>query len=275
MLEREQSVRRQASVDWRSYDILGVFMHAWIKRRGRARLPMVQRFKNSLLRHMNPEVHERLQLKRVELSPRQDLETPGQPIQELIFLEEGIASMTTVFESGQQVETSMFGYESLIGFSALMGVKKSLNGIFIQLPGYGYATTVSLAQAEFARAGIFQKLALRYVQAQLTISTQNAACNSTHTYEQRLARWLLICSDRANLDCLPMAQEFVSEMLGSTRATVSIAATHLKSKGLIDYRRGSIMLLDREGLEREACECYRVVRDYLKSLDDFDTNFVN
>ncbi len=112
------------------------------------------------------------------------------------------------------------------------------------------------------------------MQAQLTISTQNAACNATHTYEQRLARWLLICSDRANLDTLPMAQEFVSEMLGSTRSTVSIAAGHLKARGLIDYRRGAIVLLQREGLEKEACECYRVVRNYLKSLDAFDTDFV-
>lgn len=223
---------------------------------------------------MDADVLQRLQLRKIELSARQDIEKPGEPIRQMIFLEEGIASMTTSFESGQQVETSMFGHESLIGFSALMGVKRSLNGIFMQLAGFGYATEVQAAMAEFQRNGIFQKLALRYVQAQLTISTQNAACNATHTYEQRLARWLLICSDRANLDCLPMAQEFVSEMLGSTRATVSIAAGHLKTKGLIDYRRGSIVLLERDGLEREACECYRVVRNYLKSLDGFDTDFV-
>ncbi len=223
---------------------------------------------------MDADVLGRLQLEKVELVSRQDIEKPGEPIKRLIFLEEGIASMTTAFESGQQVETSMFGFESLIGFSALMGVKRSLNGIFMQLAGYGYATAVGTARAEFARGGVFQKIALRYVQAQLTISTQNAACNATHTYEQRLARWLLICSDRANLDTLPMAQEFVSEMLGSTRSTVSIAAGHLKARGLIDYRRGAIVLLQRKGLETEACECYRVVRNYLKSLDDFDTDFV-
>lgn len=235
---------------------------------------MEAEYKNSLLRHMDPDVIERLQLKRIELPSRYDIEKPGEPIQKLIFLEEGIASMTTAFQNGQQVETSMFGHESLVGFSALMGAKRSLNGIFMQLEGYGYLTELETARSEFQRGGIFQKLALRYVQAQLTISTQNAACNATHTYEQRLARWLLICSDRANLDYLPMAQEFVSEMLGSTRSTVSIAAGHLKSKGLIDYHRGSIRLLQRQGLERETCECYRVVRDYLESLDQFDTDFV-
>ena len=235
---------------------------------------MAPQYKNSLLRHMSADIIDRLKLKKVELASRKDIERPGRPIEQLIFLEEGIASMTTTFANGQQVETSMFGYESLIGFSALMGVKRSLNGIFMQLKGYGYATEPDLALAEFDRGGTFQKLALRYVQAQLTISTQNAACNSTHTYEQRLARWLLICSDRGNLDHIEMAQEFVSEMLGSTRSTVSIAAANLKAKGLIDYHRGSIVLTNKEGLKREACECYRVVHNYLKDLDQFDTDFV-
>ena len=120
---------------------------------------------------------------------------------------------------------------------------------------------------------MFQHLALRYVQVQLTLSTQNAACNAMHTYEQRLARWLLICCDRAKKQNLEMAQEFVSEMLGSTRSTVSIAASHLKAKGLIDYRRGMIQVLDLKGLETQACECYRVVRTHLESMVDFDTGF--
>jgi CRP-like cAMP-binding protein len=94
-----------------------------------------------------------------------------------------------------------------------------------------------------------------------------------HSYEQRLARWLLICCDRAQTTHLEMAQEFVSEMLGSTRSTVSIAAGRLKAKGLIDYRRGSIQILDPVGLERETCECYRVVRTHLENLASFDTGF--
>lgn len=120
---------------------------------------------------------------------------------------------------------------------------------------------------------LFQRIALRYVQAQLTLSTQNAACNAMHTYDQRLARWLLICCDRAKQRHLEMAQDFVSEMLGRTRSTVSIAAAALKAKGLIDYRRGSIQVLNAKGLEAEACECYRVVREHLESFADFDTGF--
>ncbi len=225
-------------------------------------------YKNTLLQLLDPASLSRLQLQKLQLPVGQDLEKPGEPIRHLYFLEQGIGSMTTCFENGIQVETSMFGYESVIGVTALIGTKTSLNRIFMQLGGSGYASPLSAALAEFALGGMFQKLTLRYVQAQLTLSTQNAACNATHTYEQRLARWLLICSDRAQQDTLDLAQEFVSQMLGSTRSTVSIAAAHLKAKGLIDYRRGVIYLLNKEGLEAEACECYRVVRDYLKKFSD-------
>lgn len=232
------------------------------------------RFRNTLLSHMDAAAVTRLNLRRVELPLLRDLEVPGQTIEHLFFLEQGIGSMTTAFEDGTQVETSMFGYESAIGVSALMGAKHSLNRIFMQLSGYGYQSPVKEAREEFRRNGVFHDLTLRYVQAQLTISTQNSACNASHTYEQRLARWLLICSDRANEDNLEMAQEFVSQMLGSTRSTVSIAATHLKAKGLIDYHRGSIRLLKKKELEAEACECYRVVREHLENFASFDTGFM-
>ncbi len=231
-------------------------------------------FRNTLLQHLDPETIGRLQLRPVALPMHHELEAPGKTIQHLFFLEEGIASMTTAFEDGSQVETSMFGYESAVGISGLMGVRHSLNNIFMQLAGHGYECPLQVARAEFRRNGKFQHLALRYVQAQLTLSTQNAACNAMHTYEQRLARWLLICCDRAKQTHLEMAQEFVAQMLGSTRSTVSIAAAHLKAKGLIDYRRGSIQILNIQGLEAEACECYRVVRAHLENLDDFDTGFI-
>jgi CRP-like cAMP-binding protein len=230
-------------------------------------------YQNKLLQHMPADVIARLRLQRIQLPTRHEIEAPGETILNLIFLEEGIASMTTLFEDGVQVETSMFGYESVIGVSALMGTRKSLNGIFMQLGGYGYGCTVQAAKEEFERNGVFEHLALRYVQAQLTLSTQNAACNATHTYEQRLARWLLICADRARQDTLDLAQDFIAAMLGSTRSTVSIAAAHLKAKNLIDYRRGSIVLVNKAELEVQACECYRVVRHHLEASSEFDTGF--
>ena len=233
------------------------------------------RFTNTLLQKLDEPTLGRLDLHPVRLPLLAKLEIPGRTIRNVIFIEQGIASMTTAFLDGTQVETSMFGYESVVGISGLMGVRKSLNNIFMQLGGHGYTSPLLTARTEFERNEKFQQLALRYVQAQLTLSTQNAACNATHTYEQRLARWLLICCDRAKQQTLEMSQEFVAQMLGSTRSTVSIAAAHLKGKGLIDYRRGAIQVLDVRGLEAEACECYRVVRAHLESLDDFDTGSVS
>lgn len=228
-------------------------------------------FKNTLLQHLDPGTINRLSLRPIDFPLLHDLEKPGEAVSHLFFLEKGIASMTTCFENGSQVETSMFGYESVIGISALMGTRHSLNRIFMQLAGRGYASPVRVAREEFERGGRFQKLSLRYVQVQLVLSIQNAACNAMHTYEQRLARWLLICCDRADQTHLEMAQEFVSQMLGSTRSTVSIAAAALKAKNLIDYRRGSIKILDSKGLEEEACECYRVVRSHLESFAEFES----
>lgn len=231
-------------------------------------------FRNTLLLHLDAETIERLHLRKISLPVLHELERPGSNINHLFFIEAGIGSMTTRFEDGTQVETSMFGYESAVGVSALMGTKHSLNAIFMQLAGYGYASPISAARQEFQRGGRFQEIALRYVQAQLTLSTQNAACNAVHSHEQRLARWLLICRDRAKEDHLQMAQDFISQMLGSTRSTVSIAASGFKAKGLVDYTRGAIRILNVKGLEAEACECYRVVREHLENFAEFDTGFV-
>jgi hypothetical protein len=164
----------------------------------------------------------------------------------------------------------MFGYKSVIGVSALMGTKCSLNRVYTQIAGYGYASPVEAARTEFGLGGAFQRLALGYVQAQLVQVIQLAGCNATHPFDQRLARWLLICADRAQCDTFRMSHEFLSNMLGSTRSTMSIVAAQLKHEGLIEYTRGVIRILDAKGLEKKACECYAVVEDYLDNYMQYD-----
>ena len=230
-------------------------------------------YNNTLLKHFDRETLDRLQLKPVKLELMHELAVPGQSIDYLYFVEAGMGSMTIVFKNGDQVEVGMFGYESVVGISALMGAKRSLNHIFMQLPGHGYSCPVPVAITEFRRNGIFHDLALRYVQAQLTQATQSAACNAIHNQEQRLARWLLITSDRIQSDVVDISQEFLAQMLGSTRTTVTGVAISLREKGLIDYRRGSIRILDAAGLEQHACECYLVVKDHLNNIAEFDTGF--
>jgi CRP-like cAMP-binding protein len=229
------------------------------------------KYKNTLLRSFDLPLIERLHLRPVHFEVGHEIEDTGNPIANLYFLEEGMASMTTTFANGRQVEVGMFGFESVIGVSALMGTKQSLNRVYTQIAGWGYGCRLQDAQAEFSRGGAFQKLALRYVQAQLVQATQSAGCNASHDFEQRLARWLLISADRANTDQFKMSHEFLSHMLGVTRPTVSVTAGHLKKENLIKYTRGVITIVDRKGLEKRACECYKVIKDHLADFEAFDT----
>ena len=230
-------------------------------------------FRNTILQHLGPTVIQRLQLRSVQLEVRQNLEEPGQAIRNVLFVEEGIGSMTTIFRDGFEVEVGMFGYESAVGISALIGTKHSLNRVFMQPAGHGFSSPLEAAREEFGRHGEFHDLALRYVQAQLTQATQSAACNVHHSHEQRLARWVLICSDRAKQDVMKLSQEFLADMLGSARPTVTITAQNLKELGLITYTRGVIRILNREGLKKQACECYQVVKSHLDNFSEFDTGF--
>lgn len=228
-------------------------------------------FNNTVLRALSSDVVERLHLRPVRFPVKHELEFPGKPIGGVYFIETGMASMTTTFRDGSQVEVGMFGYESVIGVSALMGTKCSLNRVYTQIEGAGFVAPVEFARQEFQRGGIFQLLALRYVQSQLLQAMQSAGCNARHNFEQRLARWLLICADRVQTGTFKMGQEHLAQLLGGTRSTVSIAASALKASGLVDYDRGTIQILDAAGLEIHACECYRAVKEHLDNFAEFDT----
>ena len=231
----------------------------------------VPKYENTLLSAFDGELIDRLQLTPVAFRTGQRIEHPGKPINNLYFLESGMASMTTIFHNGAEVEVGMFGYESVIGVSALMGTIQSLNNVYTQIEGTGYRCSYESALKEFERSGLFHHLCLRYVQAQLVQSSQSAGCASQHNNEQRLARWLLISADRAHIETFKMSQEFLSHMLGSTRPTVSLVAATLKREKLISYTRGQIHILDRKGLEKRACECYHTITKYLSDYEAFDS----
>jgi CRP-like cAMP-binding protein len=231
----------------------------------------VSGFKNSLLKALDGDVIERLRLQPVKFELKHEIEKPGNPIDRLYFLEEGMASMTTTFKDGSQVEVGMFGFESVIGVSALMGTKKSLNRVYTQIAGHGYSCQVDDAKREFRLGGAFQFLALRDVQAQLVQAMQSAGCNAKHSFEQRLARWLLLCADRAHTDTFKISHEFLADMLGGRRPTISTTAGILKRKGLIEYTRGEIHILDVPGLTKVSCECYLTIKDYLDNYAKFDS----
>ncbi|WP_263381586.1 Crp/Fnr family transcriptional regulator [Granulicella arctica] len=232
---------------------------------------VTRRFSNSLLNALDPDSIRRLHLVPVTFELLHEIEFPGSPIENLFFVEQGMASMTATFEDGSQVEVGMFGYESVIGVSALMGTKRSLNRVYTQIEGHGYSCTVEAARNEFKLGGMFQALALRYVQAQLVQAMQSAGCNAKHEVEQRLARWLLICADRAHSNTFRMNHEFLADMLGSSRPTVTTASGILKDEKLIKYSRGLIEIIDAVGLELRACECYHIIKDHLDNYTEFDS----
>jgi CRP-like cAMP-binding protein len=231
-------------------------------------------FKNTFLNALNADIIARLRLKPVKFELKHEIEFSGDAIDGLYFLEEGMASMTTTFKDGSQVEVGMFGYESVIGISALMGTKKSLNRVYTQIGGHGYSCKLEAARMEFRLGGDFQLLALRYVQAQLVQAMQSAGCNAKHNFEQRLARWLLLCADRAHSDTFKISHKFLADMLGGGRPTITTTAGVLKRKGLIEYTREEIRILDFPGLTKASCECYLVIKDYLDNYAKFDTAFI-
>ena len=230
-------------------------------------------FKNTVLRHLPDDSIERLQLSPLKLQREHEIESPGNEIRKLYFIEEGLGSMTTMFRDGFQVEVSLFGNESVIGASALIGTKRSLNNIYMQVPGHGFICSIKNAAREFQDCEPFRDIVLRYVQAQLVQTAQTAGCNARHDAIQRMSRWLLLCADRVYSHELGLTHEFLGHMLGMRRSTVTLTAQELQRRDYIDYRRGKIKILHRVGLERSACECYRVVKEHLENYQQIETAF--
>lgn len=226
-------------------------------------------FRNLILQHLDRREIERLELQPIDLRLGQVLERPGGRLERLVFIEDGIGSMTTVFEDGSQVEAGMFGFESAIGTPALMGMETSVNHIAVQVPGTGYATRREAADTEFRRQEGFRDMVLRYMQTQVLQASQSAGCNARHNVQQRLARWLLLCRDRITTDTLQLTQEFLAAMLGVERPAVSVVARQLQERGFIEYSRGRVRIVDRAGLETVACECYQAARRELEAFRSF------
>ncbi len=228
-------------------------------------------FRNKILQSLDESTLARLHLEPVELPVRHPLESPGWPIRNIFFLESGIASVTTRFKDGFEVEAGMYGHDSLSGISAFMGTRESLNASYMQIAGHGFTCDVEHAAAEFQRGGHFHSLALRAVQAQFVQSMQSAGCNAHHEIGPRLARWILLCADRTESATFALSHEFLATMLGARRTTVTVAAGHLKRAGLVLYTRSNVQILDRAGLEDTACECYSVLREHLRNIVEYDS----
>ena len=182
------------------------------------------------------------------------------------FLEQGIASVVVTLGAGDTVEVGVIGVDGIVGIPILLGTGRSPGRTFIQVEGSGYRIKADVLKKEFERPGELRRHLQHYMQAFLVQTAQTAACNRLHGIEQRLARWLATCRDRMDSDRLVLTHEFLGQMLGAPRTTVTLAAGILQRAGLIDYRRGIVTVQDRSALERTACECYRIVRNEFTRL---------
>ena len=191
---------------------------------------------------------------------------PGDQLQYAYFPTTAIVSLHYVMESGASAETAGVGNEGVVGIALFMGGDTTPSSAVVRTAGHGYRLAGNLLKQEFNRAGLMQRLLLRYTQALMTQMNQTAACNRHHTVEQQLCRWLLLTLDRVSSRELIMTQELVANMLGVRREGITEAAGKLQRAGFIRYRRGHIAVLDRSGLETRACECYAVVKKELARL---------
>ena len=191
---------------------------------------------------------------------------PGGQLQHAYFPTTAIVSLQYVMESGASAETAGVGNEGVVGISLFMGGDTTPSSAVVQTAGHAYRLQANLLKQEFNRAGLTQRLLLRYTQALVTQMFQTAACNRHHSIEQQLCRWLLLTLDRLPSNDLIMTQELVASMLGVRREGVTEAAGKLQGAGFIVYRRGHIKVLERSGLESRACECYAVVKKEIGRL---------
>ncbi|MGF1479485.1 MAG: Crp/Fnr family transcriptional regulator [Cyanophyceae cyanobacterium] len=227
---------------------------------------------NRLLNLFSDSLYERLapQLTPVSLSQGTILHYPGETIHDLYFPIDCLISITTTMKDGSTAETGLVGNREIVGINAFMGGRETTQTEYVvQIAGRAIKIAASLMRKEFENNKELRDLMLRYTQALIAQIFQTTACNRLHFLEQRLARWLPEAQDRIDLNELKLTQEFISHMLGVRRAGVTQAAQQLQELGYINYNRGRIQILDQQGLEETACECFLVVRDeYDRLLGD-------
>ena len=187
---------------------------------------------------------------------------PGGPLDYVYFPRTGMMSVVVAMLDGSTAEVGAIGSEGMVCAAVAIGAERSAEQVFCQVhPCVCRRMPSAEFVAEVQRGGPFQKLIYGYLLATTIANAQIAACNCLHTVDERCARWLLMCHDRVGSDEFPLTHEFLANMLGVRRATVTVTAGALASAGLITYRHGKVKVVDRERLEDAACECYRVVRD--------------
>jgi CRP-like cAMP-binding protein len=201
-------------------------------------------------------------LEPTELPQHLVLEEPGGKIEYTYFLNEGMVSLVALSRDGRSVEVGIVGKEGMVGMSLIAGLRQGTFRAIVQMEGTGVRVRADVFQDLLLCAPALRAELSRFALMHGMQAAQLAACNRLHEVEQRLARWLLMCQDRFDCQLLPLTHEFLAQMLGTGRPSVTLAAGALESAGLIENLRGRVKILNRKSLEEAACECYGVIQHF-------------
>lgn len=224
--------------------------------------------KNRFLASLPPDDYSLVSahLTQVEFEKGRLLYDPGDPVETVYFPHDCVISLMTLMENGAAIESSTIGREGGLGLGTAFTPRISLSRAIVQVPGSASRIGVSQFQDVVKRSATLQSLIHRHSDALFGHAIQSVACNALHSVEARFCRWLLTCHDRIDVDTVSLTQEFLADMLGVQRTTVTAVAGALQAKGLIRYRRGIVDILDRSGLEAMTCECYGASRRLYEKL---------
>jgi CRP-like cAMP-binding protein len=208
----------------------------------------------ALARNQCEQVFAKLKL--VNLPLKRILHEVGEPIEFGYFINSGLASVLSVMQDGKSVEVGLIGLEGFAGLPLVSGLRTSPTRTVMQVAGSGFRIRASDIGPAFKKCAPLETSLLRYSHELTMQATQVAACNRLHDVDERLARWLLMSQDRLGGDIVPLTQEFLAHMLGTRRASVTVAAGILQKAGFITYTRGTVKIKNRRSLEGSTCECY-------------------
>jgi len=218
---------------------------------------------NRLLAALPSEVKARLEpnLERVSLPFKEVLYKSRAVIEYVYFPINGVVSMLTTLEDGTLAEVGLVGNEGMVGLSVFLGIKATPFTEIVQVPGEAMRMRADVFKDSVNPDSPFHTLLLRYTYVLMLQIAQSAGCNSHHSVEERCCRWLLMTSDRVQSDQFPITHEFLSQMLGVRRASITVVAGMLQKAELIRYSRGQMTIKDRPGLEAVSCQCYQLVKE--------------
>lgn len=229
--------------------------------------------RNRLLAALPSEEYARLlpYLETVSLPFKQVLYESRKLIEQVYFPNHGIVSLLTILEDGTAAEVGLVGNEGMVGLPIFLGADTTFLRSIVQVPGEALRMQADVFKDLISPVAPLHGLLQRYTHALMSQTAQSVACNNYHSVEQRCCRWLLMTHDSVRSNQFPLTQEFLSQMLGVRRASVTVVAGKLQRAGLIHYNHGNMTILNRKGLESCACECYGTIK---QEFDQFTQSLV-